>query len=110
MAVGAASPAVHRREPAWRKHQYAAEAAIRAPADGYTIFLGGATNAINATLYEKLNFNFIADTAPIASVIRFPNVMEVNPSFPAKTVLEFIAYAKRNPGKINVGSSGKGTS
>jgi tripartite-type tricarboxylate transporter receptor subunit TctC len=75
----------------------AAEAAIRAPADGYTLFLGGATNAINATLYEKLNFNFIADTAPITGIIRFPNVMEVNPSFPAKTVPEFIAHAKRNP-------------
>src|SRR5437660_6374706 len=60
----------------------AAEAAIRAPADGYTLFLGGATNAINATLYEKLNFNFITDIAPIAGIIRFPNVLEVNPSCP----------------------------
>jgi tripartite-type tricarboxylate transporter receptor subunit TctC len=88
----------------------ATEAAIRAPADGYTLLLGGATNAINATLYEKLGFNFIKDMAPVAAVIRFPNVLEVNPSFSANTVPELIANAKRNPGKINVGSSGKGTS
>jgi tripartite-type tricarboxylate transporter receptor subunit TctC len=87
----------------------ATEAAIRAPADGYTLLLGGATNAINATFYEKLNFNFIRDVAPVAGVARFPNVMEVNPSFPAKTVPEFIAYATANPGKINMGSSGNGT-
>jgi len=87
----------------------ATEAVIRAPADGYTLLLGGATNAINATFYEKLNFNFIRDTAPVAGVVRFPNVMEVNPSFPAKTVPEFIAYATANPGRINMGSSGNGT-
>ena len=88
----------------------AVEAAIRAPADGYTLFLAGATNAINATLYDKLSFNFLTDVAPIAAIIRFPNVLEVNRSFPAQTVPEFIAHMKRNPGKINVGSSGKGTS
>jgi tripartite-type tricarboxylate transporter receptor subunit TctC len=88
----------------------ATEAVIRAPADGYTLLLGGATNAINATLYEKLNFNFIRDIAPVAGVTRFPNVMEVSASFPAKTVSEFIAYANANPGKINHGSSGNGTS
>jgi tripartite-type tricarboxylate transporter receptor subunit TctC len=88
----------------------ATEAAIRAPADGYTLFLGGATNAINASLYERLGFNFMMDIAPVAGIIRFPNVMQVNPSFPASTVSELIAYAKRNPGKINIGSSGKGTS
>jgi len=88
----------------------AAEAAIRAPADGYTLFLAGATNAINATLYDKLSFNFLTDVAPIAAIIRFPNVLEVNRSFPAQTVPEFIAHMKRNPGKINVGSSGKATS
>jgi len=87
----------------------ATEAVIRAPADGYTLLLGGATNAINATFYEKLNFNFIRDSAPVAGVVRFPNVMEVNPSFPAKTVPEFITYATANPGKINMGSSGNGT-
>jgi tripartite-type tricarboxylate transporter receptor subunit TctC len=87
----------------------ATEVAIRAPADGYTLLLGGAVNAVNATLYEKLPFNFIRDVAPVAGVVRFPNVMTVSASFPAKTVPEFIAYAKANPGKINHGSSGSGT-
>ena len=87
----------------------ATEAAIRAPADGYTLLLGGAVNAVNATLYEKLNFNFINDVAPVAGVTRFPNVITVGASFPAKTVPEFVAYAKANPGKINHGSSGIGT-
>jgi tripartite-type tricarboxylate transporter receptor subunit TctC len=87
----------------------ATEAVIRGPADGYTLLLCGAANAVNASLYETLNFNFIADVAPVAGIIRFPNVMEVNPSFPARTVPEFIAYAKANPGKINMGSAGKGT-
>ena len=87
----------------------ATEAVIRAPADGYTLLLGGTVNAINATLYEKLSFNFIRDVAPVSGVVRFPNVMTVSASFPAKTVPEFIAYAKANPGKINHGSSGNGT-
>ena len=87
----------------------ATEAAIRSPADGYTLLLGGAVNTVNATLYEKLGFNFISDTAPVAGVVRFPNVMTVSNSLPAKTVPEFIAYAKANPGKINQGSSGNGT-
>jgi len=87
----------------------ATEAAIRAPADGYTLLLGGAVNAVNATLYEKLNFNFINDVAPVAGVTRFPNVITVGASFPAKTVPEFVAYAKANPGKINHRSSGIGT-
>ena len=87
----------------------ATEAVVRAPADGHTLLLGGAVNAVNATLYEKLSFNFISDLAPVAGVVRFPNVMLVNVSFPAKTVPEFIAYAKANPGKINQGSSGNGT-
>jgi tripartite-type tricarboxylate transporter receptor subunit TctC len=87
----------------------AAEAVIRAPADGYTLLLGGAVNAVNATLNEKLSFNFISDLAPVAGVVRFPNVMTVSASFPAKTVPEFIAYAKANPGKISHGSSGNGT-
>ena len=88
----------------------ATEAAIRAPADGYTLLFAGAVNAINATLYDKLNFNFASDVAPIAGATQFPNVMTVNSSFPAKSVPEFIAYAKANPGKINHGSSGIGTS
>ncbi len=86
------------------------EAVVRAPADGYTLLLVGAFNYINATLYEKLSFNFIHDIAPVASLIRVPNVMEVNPSFPARTVPEFIAYAKANPGKINFASPGIGSS
>jgi tripartite-type tricarboxylate transporter receptor subunit TctC len=86
------------------------EAAVRAPADGYTLLLIGAPQVINATLYDKLNFNFLRDVAPVASMVRVPNVMEVNPAFPAKTVLEFIAYAKANPGTINFGSPGIGTS
>jgi tripartite-type tricarboxylate transporter receptor subunit TctC len=88
----------------------ATEAVLRAPADGYTLLLGGAVNAINATLYEKLNFDFIRDIAPVSGLIRFPNIMEVNPSFAARTVPEFIAYAKANPGKVNMASSGNGTS
>ena len=87
----------------------ATEAVIRAPADGYTLLLGGAVNAINTTLYDKLGFNFISDAAPVAGVVRFPNVMTVSASFPATTVPEFIAYAKANPGKVNQGSSGNGT-
>jgi tripartite-type tricarboxylate transporter receptor subunit TctC len=87
----------------------AVEAAINAPPDGYTLLLVGATNAINATLYEKLNFNFIRDVAPVAGIIRVPLIMEIHPSVPAKTVAEFIAYAKANPGKVNMGSGGIGT-
>jgi tripartite-type tricarboxylate transporter receptor subunit TctC len=88
----------------------AAEAAVRAPADGYTLFLAGAVNAINATLYDKLSFNVASDLAPVAGAVQFPNVMMVSASFPAKSVPEFIAYAKAHPGKINHGSSGNGTS
>jgi tripartite-type tricarboxylate transporter receptor subunit TctC len=87
----------------------ATEAVIRSPSDGYTLLLAGAVNAVNATLYENLNFNFVNDVAPVAGVVRFPNVMTVSASFPARTVSEFIAYAKANPGKINQGSSGTGT-
>jgi tripartite-type tricarboxylate transporter receptor subunit TctC len=85
------------------------EVAVRAPSDGYTLLLANTTNAINATLYDNLNFNFIRDIAPVASIVRGPNVMEVHPSFPAKTVPEFIAYAKANPGKINFASGGNGS-
>lgn len=86
------------------------EFAIKAPADGYTIFLVNPANAINATLYQKLSFNFLDDLAPIAGLVRVPNVMTVTKNFPAKTVAEFIAYGKANPGKINMASSGAGTS
>ncbi len=87
----------------------AAEAVVNAPADGYTLLLVSSVNAINATLYDKLNFNFIRDIAPVASIARQPQIMLVNPSFPAKTVPEFIAYAKANPGKISMASAGNGT-
>jgi tripartite-type tricarboxylate transporter receptor subunit TctC len=86
----------------------ATEAAANAPPDGYTLLLVNAQNTINSTLYEKLNFNFLRDIAPVAGIDLVPLVMEVHPSFPAKTVPEFIAYAKANPGKINMGSAGIG--
>jgi len=88
----------------------ATEAALRAPPDGHTLLLVTSTNAVNATFYENLNFNFMSDIAPVAGIIRVPFVMEINPSIPAKTVPEFIAYAKANPGKINMASGGIGTS
>jgi tripartite-type tricarboxylate transporter receptor subunit TctC len=86
------------------------EAVVRASADGYTILMIGPSATINATLYDNLNFVFLRDIAPVASIIRTSNVMEVHPSFPAKTVPEFIAYAKANPGKINMASAGSGSS
>jgi tripartite-type tricarboxylate transporter receptor subunit TctC len=85
------------------------EAVVRASPDGYTLLMASTTNAINATLYDKLSFNFLSDIAPVASIIQFPTIMVVNPSVPAKTLPEFIAYAKSNPGKINMASSGIGT-
>jgi tripartite-type tricarboxylate transporter receptor subunit TctC len=85
------------------------EAVVRADADGYTLLLVSPPNLINATLYDKLNFNFVRDIAPIAEIIRPPLVMSVNPSVPAKTVPEFIAYAKGNPGKVNMASAGIGS-
>jgi tripartite-type tricarboxylate transporter receptor subunit TctC len=86
-----------------------AEVVARAPPDGYTLLVIGANNAINATLYEKLNFNLVRDLVPVAGIYRVHQVMEVNPSFPARTVPEFIAYAKANPGKINFASAGSGS-
>lgn len=86
------------------------EAVTKATPDGYTLLLVNPANAINASLYPKLKFNFLHDIEPVAGFIRVPNVMEVNPNVPAKTVAEFIAYAKANPDKINVASSGAGTS
>ena len=83
-------------------------AVVRASPDGYMLLLVGSWNAINATLYERLNFNFIRDVAPVAGIIRVPGVMVVNPSVPAKTVAEFISYAKTTPGKINYASAGIG--
>jgi tripartite-type tricarboxylate transporter receptor subunit TctC len=86
------------------------EAVVNAVPDGYTLLLATNPNAVNATLYEKLNFNFIRDIAPIAMVSRVPNVMEVHPSFPATTIGDFVAYAKAHPGQINFASAGIGAS
>ncbi len=86
------------------------EYVVNAPPDGYTMLLVNPANGINATLYKSLNFNFIRDIAPVAGIVRTPNVMEVSPKLPVKTVAEFIAYCKANPGKINMASSGSGTS
>jgi tripartite-type tricarboxylate transporter receptor subunit TctC len=86
----------------------ATEAVVRAPPDGYTLLLVNAVNAINATFYDKLNFDFIRDIAPVAGIMRVPNVMVVHPSVQASTIPEFIAYAKANPGKINMASGGAG--
>jgi tripartite-type tricarboxylate transporter receptor subunit TctC len=87
----------------------ATEAVVRAPPDGYTLLLVAPANAINATLYDKLNFDSLRDLAPVAGIIRFPNVVVVNPSLPIKTIPELIAYAKANPGKLNMASSGNGS-
>ena len=87
----------------------AAEVVIHAPPDGYTLFLTNFSNAVNASLYEKLNFNFMRDMAPVAGISRAPLIMSVHPSVPARTVAEFIAHAKANPGKINMGSAGIGS-
>ena len=87
----------------------ATEVIVRAPPDGYTLFSAGPASAINATLYDKLSFNFLRDTAPVAGIMRVSNVLVVHPSFPAKTVPEFIAYAKANPAKLSMASGGIGS-
>jgi tripartite-type tricarboxylate transporter receptor subunit TctC len=86
------------------------EIAIKSPPDGYTLYLVNPANAINASLYQKLPFNFLRDLTPVAGIVRVPNVMEITRSMPVKSVPEFIAYAKKNPGKVNMASSGSGTS
>jgi tripartite-type tricarboxylate transporter receptor subunit TctC len=85
------------------------EAVVRAPPDGYTLLSVALPAAVNATLYDNLNFNFIRDIAPVAGIIRVGLVVEVNPLLPVKTITEFIAYAKANPGKVNMASAGNGT-
>src|ERR1700694_3875974 len=93
-----------------RENTTGSDSVVNAPADGYTMLLANPATGINATLYKNLSYNFIRDIAPVAGLVRTPNVMEVTSSFPAKTVAEFIAYCKANPGKINMASSGSGTS
>jgi hypothetical protein len=109
VAVGAAWPEFVIENRPGAGTNIATEAVVRAPADGYTVLLATSANAINATLYERLNFDFIRDTAPVASIVDSPLVMEVSPSFPAKTISEFIAYAKSNPGKLSMASGGVGS-
>ena len=106
MAFGTDRPAIHYREPAGCGHQHRHRGGRECAPDGYTLLLAGLPNAINAALFEKLNFNFIRDIVPVAASCRIRNVMVVNPSVPVKTVPEFIAYAKANPGKINMASAG----
>jgi len=109
MAFGAAGPAVRRQNRTGAAGNIAVEAVVRAAPDGYTLLAALDANAANATLYDKLNFNFISDIAPVAGIARAPFVMAVNPAFPATTVPEFIAYAKANPGKVNMASAGVGS-
>jgi tripartite-type tricarboxylate transporter receptor subunit TctC len=109
VVIGAARPAIRRREPPGAGGNIGTEAVVRAPADGYTLLLALTPNAINATLYDRLNFNFIRDIAPVAGIVHGPHVMVMHPAHPTRTVPDFIAYAKANPGKINMASGGVGT-
>ena len=108
MAVGAARPAIRHREPSWRRQQYRHRSRRARAPDGYTLLLVGASHVINATLYPNLSFNFLRDIAPVASITRDASVIVANPSVPARTFRELIAYAKANPGKVNMASAGGG--
>jgi tripartite-type tricarboxylate transporter receptor subunit TctC len=107
VVVGTSRPAIHRGNPGAGSN-IATEAVVRASPDGHTLLLVAGAQTVNATLYDKLNFNFVRDIAPVASISRQTSVMVINPSFPAKTVPEFIAYAKANPDKVNMASAGIG--
>jgi len=109
MADRAYRPAIHHRESPGGGGNIGIEAVVRASPDGYTLLVVGTTAAINATLFNKLNYNFIRDVAPVASIVRVPHVMQVNPAVPVTTVPEFIACAKANPGRISMGSGGNGS-
>jgi hypothetical protein len=109
MAVGGARPAVRLENRSGAGSNIATETVVRAPADGYTLLLASTPNRVNTTLYERLNFDFIRDLAPVAGIMVVPNVMVVHPSFPAKTLPEFISYVEANPGKVNMASAGKGS-
>jgi len=91
-----------------RGHQFGTEAAVRAPADGYTLLYATTANAISASVFQRLNFNFIRDISPVAGIIRVPNLVSVNLSLPVKTIPELIAYARANPGKLNFGANNGG--
>jgi tripartite-type tricarboxylate transporter receptor subunit TctC len=110
MAIGATRPPFVVENRPGAATNIATEAVVRAPPDGYTLLLVAQVNAINVTLYERLNFNFIRDIAAVAGIMRVPSILEVNPSVPVHTVPEFIAYAKANPGRLNMASAGNGTS
>ena len=110
MVVGAARPKfVVERKWTGAATNIGTEAVVRAPSDGYTLLLVTPANAVNATLYDKLNFDFMHDTGTVAGIYRVPFVMELEQSVPAKTVPDFIAYAKANPGKISFASGGNGS-
>ena len=110
MAVGAALAAIFVDNRPGASGNIGTEIVVRASPDGYTLMLAISANAINASLYDNLNFNFIRDIAPVASISTIPLVMEVNPSVPAHTIPEFVVYAKANPGKISMASGGTGSS
>src|SRR5262245_66375419 len=104
MAVGAARPAIHHRQPTWRQRQYRHGVGRAIPARGYTLVMVATSSAVNATLFENHPFNFLRDIAPVGSISRAALVMEVHPSVPVATGLELIAYAKANPNKLNMRS------